>query len=272
MKVFIFDAEKCNGCYNCQVACKDEHVGNAWPPYSAPEPNTGQFWIRVDQKEHGQIPMVKVEYTAIPCMHCENCVASAACPSEAFVRRDDGLIYINSEACTGCMACVEACPYNAVFANAELGIAQKCTGCAHLVDQGELPHCVDFCATGGLRFGDEEDFADEIANAEVLLEDLDTKPHVYYINMPHLFLGGEVWDPETDEIIEHAKITLIENEGDSDKELVLESDDFGDFKFEKLRAGKYNLTIEADGYEPIQRNNIELKESTYLGDFPLTRA
>ena len=32
MKVFVVDLEKCNGCYGCQIACKDETVGNAMAP------------------------------------------------------------------------------------------------------------------------------------------------------------------------------------------------------------------------------------------------
>ena len=27
-KALIINYDICNGCYNCQVACKDEHVGN----------------------------------------------------------------------------------------------------------------------------------------------------------------------------------------------------------------------------------------------------
>ncbi len=27
---FVIDAAKCSGCYNCQIACKDEHVGHDW--------------------------------------------------------------------------------------------------------------------------------------------------------------------------------------------------------------------------------------------------
>ena len=38
----------CNGCHNCQVACKDEHVGNDWSPIAKPQPDTGQFWNKVD--------------------------------------------------------------------------------------------------------------------------------------------------------------------------------------------------------------------------------
>lgn len=268
MKVFVFDAERCNGCHNCQVACKDEHVGNAWPPYAAPEPNTGQFWLRVLQREHGQIPMVKVEYTAWLCMHCERCVAAEACGSDAFVRRDDGLVYIDPARCTGCMDCVPACPYEAVFANEAAGIAQKCTGCAHLVDEGRLPHCVDLCATGGLRFGDAEDFACELADAEVMRGELGTGPRVYYRNLPHLFLGGEVWDPQADEVIEGARVTLAAVGG---VEAAQETDDFGDFKFERLDPGEYRLAIEAPGFKPVARD-VVLEESTYLGDFPLERA
>ena len=32
MKVFVIDEQKCNGCHNCQIACKDEHCGNDWSP------------------------------------------------------------------------------------------------------------------------------------------------------------------------------------------------------------------------------------------------
>ena len=28
MKVIKFDHDRCNGCYNCQIACKDENCGN----------------------------------------------------------------------------------------------------------------------------------------------------------------------------------------------------------------------------------------------------
>ena len=33
MKAFVIDVSRCNGCYCCQISCKDEHVDNAWAPY-----------------------------------------------------------------------------------------------------------------------------------------------------------------------------------------------------------------------------------------------
>ncbi len=52
-KVMIIDITKCNGCYNCQIACKDEHVGNDWTPIAKPQPDTGQFWTHVEEYRKG---------------------------------------------------------------------------------------------------------------------------------------------------------------------------------------------------------------------------
>ena len=59
---FVIDAAKCNGCYNCQLACKDEHVGNDWQPYAAPQPEVGQFWLRIEEQVMGTIPKVRIHY------------------------------------------------------------------------------------------------------------------------------------------------------------------------------------------------------------------
>ena len=42
-KVFYIDLQKCTGCRNCQIACKDEFCGNSWLPYAAEQPEIGQF-------------------------------------------------------------------------------------------------------------------------------------------------------------------------------------------------------------------------------------
>ena len=164
-KVFVFDVAKCNGCRNCQIACKDEHVDNDWSPIARPQPDTGHFWCRIEERVRGQVPKVRVSYVMHRCQHCADAPCMAAAP-EAVYRREDGLVIVDPEKAAGRRDLVEACPYGAIFWNGELGIPQKCTGCAHLVDAGEVPHCVDVCPHGALRFGDEEDLAEEIAAAE----------------------------------------------------------------------------------------------------------
>jgi len=62
MKAFVIDLDICNGCYCCQIACKDEHVANDWTPYAKPQPDTGQFWIGMTELVRGQVPKVKVTY------------------------------------------------------------------------------------------------------------------------------------------------------------------------------------------------------------------
>jgi Fe-S-cluster-containing dehydrogenase component len=266
-KVFIIDADKCNGCYSCQIACKDEHVGNEWPPYALPQPNTGQFWMRVDQKEHGSLPKIRVEYTPLLCMHCDNAPCIAAAP-EAVYKREDGIVIIDPIKAAGREDLVASCPYGAIYYNDQLATAQKCTGCAHLLDEGQLPHCVDLCATGGLRFGEEEDFLAEIAQAEVMLSAADTMPRVYYLNQPHLFIAGEVWDPQANEIIEGAVVSLTLPDG---SKRVVTSDDFGDFWFERVDVGRYSLQIAAKGFASVKQD-ITLTESLNLGSFALVKS
>ena len=264
MKVFMVDVAKCSGCYNCQIACKDEHCANDWAPYAAPQPNSGQFWCKVNQKEHGQVPKVRVEYW--PTFGGQNPAIADYAP-EILMEREDGLQVILPEKAKGRRDIAEK--FEGVYYNEELGIPQACTGCAHLVDEGRLPHCVDLCATGALRFGEKEEFAAEIEGAETLLADGEGEPRVYYLNRPHLFIAGDVWDPVDNEIIEGAKISLTMPTGEV---LETETDDFGDFFFCRIDEGTYDIAIEAEGFRPVCRKGIRLTESLNLGDFPLERA
>jgi tetrathionate reductase subunit B len=243
MKVFVIDIARCNGCYNCQIVCKDEHVGNEWLPYAKPQPDTGHFWMKVNETVHGQVPKVKIEYRPVLCMHCDS-PACAKSAGDAVSKRADGLVIIDPVKSAGKKEIVSSCPYGAVYWNEELQIPQKCTGCAHLVDAGITPRCVEACSTEALRFGEEADFAKEIAQAEILLPESGTKPRVYYLNLPKLFLGGDVWDPVANEIVEGAKVTLTAADG---SKYVTETDDFGDFWFRKLNPGKYDLKVEEIG-------------------------
>ena len=267
-KTFVIDAAKCSGCYNCQIACKDEHVGNDWSPYSKPQPEIGQFWLRVEERVQGTIPKVKLDYIPRLCNHCEKPACMDACPEGAIYRRDDGFVLIHPEKCTGCGKCRTACPYGVIYMNAELKIAQKCTGCAHLLDNGaKLPRCVEACPTEAIRFGEEADLTDEIEGASVLMPETGLHPRVYYRNIPGTFIAGTLYDPEAKEIIEGARCIL--SNGGKNWEAV--TDSFGDFWFRDLPAGVYELLIQAKGYEYHRIDGIRNKKSVNLGDIPLKR-
>ena len=269
MKTFIIDIARCNGCYACQVACKDEHAGNDWLPYARPQPDTGQFWLKVHEFTRGNVPKVKMYYQPILCAHCDKAPCMDACPTKnAIYKRDDGLVIIDPQKCTGCRNCVDACPYHAIYFNEGLNIAQKCTGCAHLLDDGwEVPRCVDACPTECLKFGEETGLKDLIKKGENAHAESKTGPRLYYLNIPKKFVTGTVYDPVVKEVI--AGATCILTDDGSGKKYTTATDGFGDFWFEGLEVSNFSLRITKDGKEKVIKA-INTAKDVNLGDISLS--
>lgn len=270
-KVLLIDVDRCNGCHNCQVACKDEHCEQAWMPYAQAQPLTGQFWWKVDQRTRGSVPKVRVTYVAHGCNHCELCPLVEMAP-EVVYRRDDGLVIIDPEKAKGHKELVEACPYGAVYWNAELELPQKCTGCAHLLDDGwEVPRCVDACVVEAMKYVDIDDpqYKEAFEIAETLPCEGDIHPQVYYLNYPKRFVAGEVYDEDEDEVIIGARVTLAH--GDQGIAEV-RTDEFGDFWFHQVEAGDYTVYIEADGYMTRAVSADATEEDVNVGGIALYRA
>ena len=273
-KVLIINYDICNGCYNCQVACKDEHVANDWSPIAKPQPDTGQFWTMIHDNVRGQVPKVKVTYEHSICQHCDDAPCIPACNSGAIYKREDGAVIIDPTKCRGNKMCIVACPYeNIIYFNDSLNIAQKCTFCAHLLDKGwKEPRCVDACPTGAFTFGDETDpnIIALISKAQPLKPDVNVKPRVLYIGLPKKFIAGAVYDPDEDECIEGATVTVSNLDGG--EEFTAKTDIYGDFWFEDMKADHtYSLRIEKDGYCPQEIHDIRTEKDINLGDIELRR-
>ena len=272
-KVMVIDLAICNGCHNCQVSCKDEHVANDWSPIARPQPDTGQFWNKVINLERGTVPKVQVTYHHSICQHCENAPCMEACPAGAIYRREDGIVIIDPGACRGNQLCIEACPYeNVIYFNDDLNIAQKCTFCAHLLDKGWTDtRCSDACPTGAFTFGEEADLKEQIAKAALLKPQLATRPRVYYLNLPKKWIAGAVYDSEADECTAGASVTATNTA--TGAKVSTQTDHYGDFWLKNLEDGSYTILIEKKGYLTQKLGPIDATQKDQnLGDIVLWKA
>ncbi len=268
----VIDTTKCNGCYNCFLACRDEFCGNDYPGYAASQPESGHFWMRMVERERGKYPKVKVAYTPIPCMHCENAPCVAAAKDGAVYRRPDGIVIIDPEKSKGQKQIVSACPYRVIYWNEEKEIPQKCDFCAHLLDEGwKEPRCVEACPTGALVFGDLDDPESEVAKlvasgkTEVIHPEYGLKEAISYIGLPKKFVAGAVALGDKDECAEGAVITLTGN-GETK---TVKADNYGDFEFEDLPDDtEFTVKVEYPGYA-AQEFEVKTKIDVYLGDIIL---
>jgi len=215
----IIDVARCEDCNDCFLACKDEHAGNDFPPYSAAQPR-------------------------------QACLKAAT--GGAVYQREDGIVIIDPVKAKGQKAIVASCPYGAVWWNEELQVPQKCTFCAHLLDDGwKEPRCVQACPTGAL-----------------LHPEYGTQPRVYYKNLyrfARCFIGGSVArevNGVTD-CVEGARVTL--RQGSSNIAATV-TDNYGDFKFDNLEenSGSYTVEISWPGHE-TKTLAVDLKTSVNLG-------
>ncbi len=268
MKAWVIDLARCNGCYACQVACKDEHAGNDWMPYARPQPDTGQFWLQIKETVRGTVPKVRVTYQPVLCAHCDNAPCREVCPVKAAIyQREDGLVIIDPEKCTGCRNCLEACPYHVIYFNEGLNIAQKCTGCAHLLDRGwKVPRCADACPTECIKFGEEPELKAFTKKAKDIHPEAKAKPRLRYLSVPGKFIAGTVYDAKVEEVIAGADCTLTGTDGQKHQ---TRTDSFGDFWFENLAEREYSLEIKKGGKTALIRM-IDNSADTNLGNIPLT--
>ena len=270
----VIDVEKCENCNNCFLSCKDEHVDNDWPGYTASQPDHGMSWMRIERKERGQYPFIDVAYLPIPCMHCDSAPCIKAAKDGAIYKRPDGIVMIDPVKSKGQQNVIKACPYGAIGWNEDLQIPQKCTLCAHLLDDGwKETRCVQSCPTGALSMGlVEEPEMRKIIQTERLefyQPGYKTNPCVYYKSLyrfTRCFIGGSVAVRVNgkDECAEGAKVTLF----NATKEKIGEcmTDNYGDFKFDNLEenSGKYTLRLTYKDYE-IKSIEVDLKTSFYMG-------
>ncbi len=190
---FLIDHRRCIGCHACTVACKSEN-----------DVPVGSFRTWVKYTEKGRFPAIKRHFSVLRCNHCTNAPCVTICPVNALEKRTDGIVDIDRDACIGCRACMQGCPYDAIYLNEDSGAVEKCHFCAHRVEKKLEPACVIVCPVGAIVSGDLHDPSSRIAqmvsehDTLVRRPEQKTGPNVHYLDVEPLALQpGSVERPDT---------------------------------------------------------------------------
>jgi Fe-S-cluster-containing dehydrogenase component len=171
----VVDTRRCIGCKACVLECKAEN--------NVPDGFCRDWIVEV---VHGKFPNLKMEIRSERCNHCEYPPCVDACPTGASHVNEGGIVLVSHNKCTGCKACIAACPYDARYVHPD-GYVDKCTFCLHRVQEGKEPACVEVCPAMCLEFGDVNDPDSKVSKLlrkrkyKVNHPETGCEPHVYFL-------------------------------------------------------------------------------------------
>ncbi len=196
---FFTDTTVCIGCKACEVACKEWNLlpadaSNGWrPSYDHTEALSATSWRHVKFIEAFDEPAPDAGPSATPlppsdirdggefdliallaepktghwlmmsdsCKHCVSAPCNKACPTGAIVHSEFSSVVIQPDICTGCGACVSACPFGVPDESELDGHSHKCTLCYDRLADDLTPACAKACPTQSIRFGPIDELREE---------------------------------------------------------------------------------------------------------------
>ncbi len=136
---FGFDMNACIGCHSCEVACAEQ---NGLP--------AGTTWRRVGEVEGGDHPDTKRFHLSMSCNHCLEPACLEGCPTNAYIKLDNGVVAHHADDCIGCQYCTWNCPYSVPAFQPDRRIVTKCDMCQPRLAEGLTPACVSACPTNAI--------------------------------------------------------------------------------------------------------------------------
>jgi len=130
--ILQINPDDCTGCYQCVLACSNEH-GEAFSPMKSR--------IQVFRFED------EGRYVPYTCTQCDATWCMQVCPTGALTRNmATGAVELAAAKCVGCKMCTMACPYGTISYNPQSGKVDKCDLC------GGDPACARICPTGAIQY------------------------------------------------------------------------------------------------------------------------
>lgn len=137
---FHFDATACIGCHCCEVACNEQNNNDA-----------AIKWRRVGETQSGSFPAISSHFNSMSCNHCIDPECLKGCPTNSYIKFDNGIVFHDDESCIGCQYCTWNCPYEVPVFDESRGIVTKCHMCHEKLDIGQTPACVQACPSGAIQ-------------------------------------------------------------------------------------------------------------------------
>jgi benzoyl-CoA reductase subunit BamC len=135
IKTIKVDADRCNGCRGCEIACSAFH---SEPKYSSINPSRSRIRILTHRLQDIWFPIFAGEYTPTECAGRE-------------VYTIDGKEYDE------CGFCRAACPSRDMFKEPDTGLPLRCDMC-----EGEdEPWCVKWCLNDVLVYEERDEWVEE---------------------------------------------------------------------------------------------------------------
>ena len=137
---FHFDATACVGCRCCEVACNEQNNNPA-----------DIKWRRVGEMEGGSFPDTLLLFNSMSCNHCIDPACLIGCPTNSYIKFDNGIVFHDDPSCIGCQYCTWNCPYGVPTYHEERHIVTKCHMCHERLAVGQSPACVQACPSGAIE-------------------------------------------------------------------------------------------------------------------------
>lgn len=191
----LIDIRKCIGCEACVEACTESNESK-YPEPTKPFPVmhpvkrvpvadwsdkrdvtdrlTPYNWLYIQTAE-GAYKGEEFSLT-IPrrCMHCQNAPCVNMCPFGAATTQDNGVTRFDDDLCFGGAKCKQVCPWSIPQRQTGVGLYQdvmpgyagngvmyKCDRCYQLLEQGEVPACIDICPENVQTIGPRDEIIAE---------------------------------------------------------------------------------------------------------------